>query len=232
MSYTFASNGQRFEQQERHCKEDALTDYEFELLYEGAQRLPDEYYRLQSMFVVLVAGRLGLRRAEIAHMDGSWVDWDDKFISIPSYEDCDCGDCRQKAQQKAECNEEITEELEMDCRWHPKTESGVRDVPFGFSSRVEVVVDRFFDKYDEYPLSVMSVTRRIERAVDNAEGLEDCRVYPHSLRATAATYHVGRGLSVPPLKSMLGWCDFETPDKYVQSNGKNTARELRNIHNR
>jgi len=232
MSYGFGSESPRFEQKERNCKEDALGDHEFELLYEGAQRLPDDYYSLQCMFIVLAAGRLGLRRGEIAHLKEDWIDWDDKMIHVPRHEDCDCGTCRQAAEGKAERSRKINIEQAMDKRWHPKTETAIRDVPFGFSARVEVVVERFFKRFDEYPCSSQSINRRVERAAENARRIDPGPLYPHALRATAATYHAGRGLSVTPLQAMFGWCDLETPMKYVKSSGKNTARELDNIHNR
>lgn len=230
MGYGFGGQSPRFEHKERHSKEDALTDHEFEYLYEAAQRLPDEYYALQCMFVLLVAGRLGMRRTEISHMTEDWIDWDEKMVHIPRHQDCDCGNCRQYAKQKADHNENVTVEQSMDNRWHPKTESAIREIPFGFSARIEVVFDRFFDKYDEYPHAGVSINRRVDRAVDNCDELDE--LYPHALRATAASYHAGRGLGVTPLQSMMGWADLQTPMRYVKSSGKNTARELENIHNR
>lgn len=232
MGYGFASESPRFEQKTRHAKTDALTDHEFELLYEAAQQLPKDRYSLQAMWVIIAAGRLGLRRGEIAHMHRRWVDWDQQMIRIPRHRDCDCGECRQAAQQKDEHNQQIGFEQAMDKRWHPKTEKAIREVPFGFSARVEVMVDRFFNRYDEYPHSEQSVNRRVGRAAEHSEALDSDNLYPHALRATAATFHAGRGLSVTPLQSLMGWSDLSTPMKYVQRSGKNTARELSNIHNR
>lgn len=230
MGYGFASQSPRFEHQERHSKEDALSDHEFELLYEAAQRLPSPGFALQCKFVILSAGRLGLRRSEISHLTEDWVDWDDKMIRVPRHVECDCGTCRQHAKQKAEYNEHVTFEEAMEHRWHPKTEAAIREIPFGFSARVEVMLNRFFDQHDEYPCSGTSVGRRLQRAVDNCDEIDD--LYPHALRATAATYHAGRGLSVTPLQSLMGWADLDTPMRYVKASGKNTARELESIHNR
>jgi integrase len=230
--YGFGSTSPRFEQKERHSKEDALTDHEFELLYEGAQRLPSRGFARQCMFAIMMAGRLGLRRGEITHMKQQWVDWDEKMIRIPRHRDCNCGTCRQKAQQKEEHNDDLVFEEAMGHRWHPKTETSIREIPFGFSARIEVILDRFFDKHNEWAYSAQVVNRRINRAAENARQIKADDVYPHALRATAATYHAGRGLDVVPLQSMFGWCDLETPMKYVKQSGKNTARELKGIHNR
>lgn len=126
------------------------------MLYEGAQRLPDGYYSLQCMFVIMAAGHLGLRRGEITHLKEEWVDWDEKMICVPRHEPCDCGQCRQNAEQKADHNQSIDVELAMEKRWHPKTETAIREIPFGFSARAEVLMARFFKKYDEYPHSAQS----------------------------------------------------------------------------
>lgn len=91
----------------RHSKEDALSDSQFEHLVEATYDL-DDYYGLQSRFVVFTAGRLGLRGGEIGHMTEAWVDWDEDRIRIPPHEPCTngrggtiCGHCTQKARQMA-----------------------------------------------------------------------------------------------------------------------------------
>ena len=57
----------------RHTHEDVLTDREFELLLEACSSLP-EPQDLQTRFVCLAAGRLGLRAGEIAHFHAEWLD--------------------------------------------------------------------------------------------------------------------------------------------------------------
>jgi hypothetical protein len=51
-----------------NSKANALSEREYELLLEGAKRIPDEYQSLQSQFAVVVCGRLGLRSGEFVHM--------------------------------------------------------------------------------------------------------------------------------------------------------------------
>lgn len=237
--YGFASQSPRFEHRERNSKADALSDHEFEKLYEAAQRLENKYYSLQCMFVIMVAGRLGLRRGEIAHMKRDWVDLDEKMVRVPRYEPCQkgrdggaCGYCHRRAEEKAEYNEHISKELALDKRWHPKTEESIREVPFSFSARAEVLMERYWSVHSEFPDSCQAINRRVERAAEKCESVDADNFYPHALRATAASYHAGRGLSVTPLQSMFGWADLKTPMKYVKKSGKNTARELENIHNR
>lgn len=68
----------------RHSREDALSERDFELLLEGATQYKQS---LQARFVVLVAGRLGLRSGEIAHLRGDWLDWRRNMIRDERHED-------------------------------------------------------------------------------------------------------------------------------------------------
>ncbi|WP_181685834.1 tyrosine-type recombinase/integrase [Halorhabdus salina] len=86
-----------------HSRDDALTDRQFERLLEGARQLP-EPRDFEARFVVLVAGRLGLRGGEIAHLSADWIDEDQRVISIPEHDPCTkgkdggvCGYCRERA---------------------------------------------------------------------------------------------------------------------------------------
>lgn len=57
----------------RHSKESALTPREFELLLEGANRIEKEEQRHEARFIILVAGRLGLRTGEITYLQADWI---------------------------------------------------------------------------------------------------------------------------------------------------------------
>jgi len=249
-----------------HSKEYALDEREFELLLEACHRLSGDF-ETQCRFVVMVAGRLGLRGGEIAHMKRGWVDFREKMIRIPAHEECEkgrdgghCAYCRRMAAQKADVHnrqlyaeahetmptrnelapaaladevaDEVTAEDMLSTMWSPKTSSAVREVPFDFSVRVEMAVERFFDRYDEFPCSRQVVNRRVNRAARAADELGEGDVFPHSLRATAATAHASKGLSTLGLQSLLGWADLQTAQVYISQTGRNTARELREIHSR
>lgn len=222
----------------RYAKDSALSDREFQLLLEGADRMED-YYGQQARFAILVMGRLGLRRAEVAHMKAEWLDFRRSMISIPRYQPCEegrggdvCGDCKLKAQQIADHNEEISFEEALANRWQPKTMAAAREVPWGFDPRVELAIERFFDRYDGWPLSSNAVNRRVKAAADAADELEPADVFPHALRATAATYHANRGLDALPLQSLMGWVELSTAQSYVATSGENTARALHAVHSR
>lgn len=90
----------------RHSKQDALSERQFERLLATTYTL-DGYWELESRFVILVAGRLGLRAGEIVHMKDEWIDWSQRRIEIPRHQTCDmgrdggpCATCRRLAEQK------------------------------------------------------------------------------------------------------------------------------------
>ncbi|WP_435075946.1 tyrosine-type recombinase/integrase [Halococcus sp. AFM35] len=214
----------------RHTYQDALGERDFQLLLEGATLL-DERYRLETRFILLLGGRLGMRAGEICHMHEKWVDWDRQMINIPHYRDCDCGYCREQAKQKVEWSD-LSLETAMKERWMPKTDAASRPIPYGFSPRVELVIERFFERFDEFPYSRKTVNRRVNKAAENAKGIDPETTYPHCLRSTAATYHASRGLEPMNLQALMGWSDIRTSQKYVRLTGEHTARALRHIHNR
>jgi len=222
----------------RHSKDDALEDREFQLLLEGCHEL-DDYYALEARFVVLCAGRLGLRVGEIIHMQESWIDWRRRMIQIPAREACRkgqdggvCGYCRQLSKQEARHNEGLSVEQAIRDRWTPKTDAAVRSIPFDFDPRVEITVERYFDRFDEFQGSHSAVHRRLDRAVEQVDELEGQRIYPHCLRATAGSYHSSRGLNALTLQSLMGWADLSTAHRYVRRSGDRTRRALNAVHSR
>lgn len=99
---------------------------------------------------------------------------------------------------------------------------------FDFHPRVSLLVDEFFDRWDAWPLSSQAVNRRLSAAFEESK-LEE-KVYPHALRATAASYHAARGLAVIPLQSLMGWAQVSTAHNYVRASGENTKRALNSVN--
>lgn len=213
----------------RHTHEDVLTDRQFELLLEACSALP-EPRDFEARFVCLAAGRLGLRAGEIAHFQTLWVNWNRRTIRIPQHEPCDCGYCRRQARQEAQHNEELSEENALASRWHPKTVASARLIPFDLSLRLELCFERFADRYEAFPRSRSAINRRV-RSAANEVGLSG-RVYPHCLRATAASYHAYKGVAPVPLQALMGWSDLATAQKYIRISGTATADALRRVHHR
>lgn len=253
----------------RYSREDALSEREFVLLLEGAERLK-EWKQLQTKFVIMAAGRMGMRGGEIAHVSTDWVNESKNTISIPQHDRCTkgsndgeiCGYCRHRVEDYLDTHnkdrneivrniddefgdtidddakEQIVESrLEEDNEdydnvkerwWQPKTDASVRTIPYDFNVRLQLTIERFFDQYDQFPKSKATINRRIDAAAEASE-LEK-NVYPHCLRATAATTHASRDVSPYALMSVMGWRDMDTARTYVAASDESAAREIRSQH--
>jgi integrase len=219
-----------------HSKEDALSEREFEALLEGCQRLDDGYYTLEAKFIVLVAGRLGLRAGEITHMRESWIDWRRRMVVIPGFEECDkgreggvCGYCRQHARQRANHNGDVTVAQALDESWTPKTSAAAREIPFDNLSRVDLIIERYFERFDRFTGSRTTVNRRLDAALEVSRGVSVDDTNPHGLRATAASFFADRQLDVIALQSMFGWTQLSTAQNYLRRSGESTARAIRDV---
>lgn len=247
----------------KHSKDSALSPREFELLYQGAQRIEKPTQRLEAKFGILVAGRLGLRVGEIVHMVEDWINWRQRRIEIPRQMDCHlgtddrpCGYCMQLAEQmvdvydaddpegmsnnrerfinrhldrKWQRGDELTLDDVKSLRWFSKTEAAHREVPFSHDPRTELVIERFFEDRDAWALSKSAFNRRLNKALDLADGLDTSTTMPHGLRSTAATYLAGQNVDPLTLKSMLGWVSFQTAKCYISESADRTERALQQI---
>lgn len=217
-----------------HSHEDALDERTFDELLSIADEL-QEPYRTETRFILTAGGRLGLRAGEIAHFRREWVDWQKKQIRIPSFDPCDkgrgggpCGYCYKRAREAAEIHD-VTVEDAVKRRWQPKTEHAARAIPFDFAEWIVDELEAFLWKFDRYEHSRVSVNRRMDRLAE-AAGVPADDIYPHCLRATAATYHAYRGLPPAALQSLFGWSKLSVANKYVRLSGGATADALRDVH--
>jgi integrase len=222
--------------QPRHSADDALEDREFQLLLEGTYELGD-YYDLEARLIVLTLGRLGMRVGELVHMDESWLDFRRRMVEIPRYDGCEkgrdggpCGYCRQLAEQRAEYNEHVSYEQALSERWAAKTDAAARSIPFDFDPKTEITIERYFDRFDSFQTSKSGVDRRLSKTIGHVDELADGDIYPHCLRATAASYHASRGLDAISLQSLMGWADLSTSHRYVRRSGDRTRRALQSVH--
>lgn len=213
----------------RHTHEDALNDRQFELLLEACTTMPHPR-DIETRFICLAGGRLGLRAGEITHFKTSWIDWDRKLIRIPKHEPCVCGYCKRQARQEAAHTDQLTESEALASRWHPKTVASARSIPFDLSLRIELCIERFANRWDDFPHSRSTINRRVTDAAEQANLTG--RIYPHCLRATAASYHAYKGVAPVPLQALMGWSDLATAQKYIRISGTATADALRGVHHR
>lgn len=91
----------------------------------------------------------------------------------------------------------------------------------------ELIVERYFDRFDSCQASQTGLGRRVKRAAENADELEPSDVKPHGLRATAATRFAARGLDVIALQALFGWSQISTSQRYIRRSGEHTARAIR-----
>ena len=219
----------------RHSHQDAVSESEFDQLVKATDQLKPPY-DAECLFVLIAAGRLGMRGGEIAHLKESWIDWDTKQILIPAFDVCDtgedgsiCGYCRAQAELAVENGTYETLDEALDNRWTPKTTHSVRAIPFSYDSFIETVVEEFFRDRDRWPHSRVSINRRVDRVLE-AAGFPEDKCYPHSLRATAASWHAYRGLPAAALQSLFGWSNLQTAQKYLRLSGGATAKALQDAH--
>jgi len=219
----------------RHSYEDALSESEFDQLVEATDGL-SKPYDAECLFVLIAAGRLGMRAGEISHMREDWIDYDKEQIQIPNFDKCDhgengdvCGYCRAQAQLAVENGtyEDLDEALQY--RWQPKTTNSARTIPYDHDEFVKTVITEFFRDRDRWPHSRVSINRRVDRVLE-AAGYPTDKCYPHSLRATAASHHAYRGLPAPALQALFGWSHFNTAQKYLRLSGGATKRALNDVY--
>lgn len=212
----------------RNAHQDALDESEFRRLLDATEDL-DEPFQTEAAAILVFGGRLGLRAGEIMHISEGWINWERDMLEIPGYDPCQCGYCRQQAELATEHNEDLTIEDAIAERWNPKTRHSVRTVPFDFDPEVKAAVSVFFDRFDEYEHSRASINRRVDRVAE-AAGIPTDSIYPHALRATAATNLAYAGVPAPALQNMMGWSKLSTASKYIRLSGTATADALLDAH--
>lgn len=229
-----AASFRAVDEQTRHCKEDALSDREFEQAVRATYRLDNGYWSLEGRLILFCAGRLGMRSGEICHLERDWIDFRNNMIEVPRHEGCTqgkngdiCGSCRQAAKQMCENNEDLTMEAAEGLMWGPKTSSSARDIPLDATQRAAIAVEEYFDKFEHVPISQSTICRRVDWIAEEGVGLEVENTYPHCLRATAASYWAAQGLNAVNLKSLMGWSDFQVALNYIENSGERTAQSLR-----
>lgn len=218
----------------RHSHEDAIDEASYDALVATTEELEPPFDE-ECLVVLVLAGRLGLRAGEIAHLRAEWVDTEREVIEIPRHSDCRsgkagsiCGYCHKRAASAVEHHDDLTMQEALEERWEPKTANSARAVPYDFDAGVAAVVEAFVGDYDAWPTARIGVNRRVDRVAE-AAGYDE-RIYPHCLRATAAEYHASEGLTTNPLKSFMGWSQLEVAKKYIRLSGRQTSKALNKAH--
>lgn len=184
-------------------KENALTDKEIEDMFNACKDDKDK-------LILLVLVYSGLRVSEFAHLRASWVDWQEETINVPAMQNCNKLCCVQRAGS-----------------WQPKTKMAVRSVPMK-EVRLKEVLRAYFTLNNEVPLTTVAIWYRVKRLAQRANIAH--KVYPHALRATAATLFAHKGISAPTLQYIMGWSQLKWAELYVQSSKRRALEEVDKVY--
>lgn len=153
--------------------------------------------------IMLLAGELGLREGEISAMTSSWINFQRGHIIIPS-----------KSEQG----------------WTPKRPDSARTIPaLKLSQRAWEAVRTYFTAHDSLDITRMTVYRIVIKVASRSSLKK--RVYPHSLRATAATRIAYKVHNPIVLCDLFGWKQLSMGEHYIRRAGGRTELELDKILN-
>lgn len=172
-----------------------LTDSELSEL----TRLAEDSGRVDELYVRALA-HTGLRAAELAHMEDSWLDRGSKMIRIPDSRPCGCSECTDPESADSGV-------------WVPKTTSSIRAVPV-VDDRALALLVGWFKQADEIGHSRFSIYRRIKKFEDRVNTTK--KITPHVLRSTYATRLANGGIDPYKLKAVMGWSDLTTAQEYIE----------------
>lgn len=180
------------------------------------------------------------------------------YIQIPQKgEFCQCRDCKIQAFLEDECKKEgvvytaawqknILKSFDADTvkgrYWEPKTLDGARKIPILYDVfRNELTKFYAINKRLDY--SRQWAWTQIKELSMFAWGYNDLPsmnkkgvyrvpkrdLYPHAIRATAASLWAMRGINATALKEIMGWSSIEIADIYVMSDEKQALLTCKNI---
>jgi integrase len=153
--------------------------------------------------IILLAGELGLREGEISAMQSSWINFQKGHIIIPS---------------------------KSDQGWTPKRPDSARTIPaLKMSSRAWEVVRTYYSAHSTLDITRMTVYRIVQKVASRAQLKK--RVYPHSLRATAATKLAYKVHNPLILCDIFGWKQLKMAEYYIRRAGGRAEVELDKILN-
>ncbi len=158
--------------------------------------------------VVGLAAFMGLRVGEIVHLKSNWVR--DEEIHIPSRMPCNCWECADKGY------------------WKPKSKAGIRVT--SIPAFLKPILADYLSKFpDGLRITRQAAWYRVQRLAENAELPH---IFPHALRATAATTLASKGFTAVELCAYFGWERLNVGEHYIRiSEAKiGTSRKIKEIY--
>jgi len=142
----------------------------------------------------------GLRADEMASMRSEWLDFHRGLIKIPG--------------------------IDRITKWKPKSAAGERTIPaLDMSPDGWEAIRRYMTAHDRIDISRQTIYRRIVKLAKAAK--INRRVYPHALRATAATEAAYRISNPNILCDIFGWSDLKTAQIYIKRAGGRAQEAVR-----
>lgn len=223
-----ASDGEDFkgappDKPRRHSREHALEAPNREKLIRACKK-PEE------RLTVVCCMYGGLRANELAHMRAdtesgdprdNWVRFQQGVIVVPETMHCDKHpECRERTRSIAKRVDGETTLVKKAFKntWMPKTDWGARTIPFTWNPIFKEVVTSYFTMHTEYGATRQTVYNIVRRVADRA-GIPSL-VYPHALRATAATMLADKNVSDTKMRDYMGWSpQSPAPYAYLRKSG-------------
>lgn len=180
------------------------------------------------------------------------------YVQIPETgEYCNCRDCKLQhfldteakkdgVKYTKEWYSEIRKTFDYDISegryWQPKTLSGNRKIPVVYDIFKEAL-NSFYHNNNQLTYSrqwVWGIIHNISKEIwksktvfdqkkDGYKTILNRQLYPHALRATAASLWAFKGINATALKSIMGWSNIEIADIYVKSDETQALLTAKNI---
>lgn len=147
---------------------------------------------------IRLLARFGLRAGELAHFNLSWFSGQRGVLTVPLM--CRCDTCQAAGKP-----------------WRPKRKASHRSLPIYKHTETWEAVKIFFERHptiEDVQVSERAVHKLVVKVADRA-GLQ-AKVFPHALRATAATQFAAMGANELQLCSLMGWHDLRSAAPYLQ----------------
>lgn len=213
----------------RSALRDVVELSQYREMLRVAARIDNRKESITIFFLLVAMGRLGMRVGEVIHMEESWYDPERAVISVPPHLSCDCGLCSHYARQYAKRHDLEFEDV-LEEYWKVKDGSD-RDIHVP-TRRDRLIIELYFDTVPYTTISYSTVNRRLKKLAELTDGVAPDRVYPHMLRATAATHLLWSGFRPPTLDQQFGWQDEKTKERYAQKTAWRAKQDYDRIFGR
>jgi hypothetical protein len=196
---------------------DALSPEAFYSLYLGGLAVEDERARLETSYILLTLGRLGLEPDELLHLHEGWIDWTRGEIHVPARDPCACGACWDDARlrQRRGDDRDLPTIVATDC-WSPP--ANPRCLAFGWSKRLAGAIHGVLASGLHYESTHETVRRHIETAAANARHIDPDTVSVRALRASALVFLASAGFGPRRLVDLTG-VDEQTAGDFARVGG-------------